>query len=57
MTKNEAAAALGALGGRARAKSMTKKEREESAREAAAARWKDHKKVDRKSKSKKGPKS
>ena len=42
--KNPAAVALGRLGGlkggKARAKNMTKKERSESARKAALARWK-----------------
>ena len=37
--KNKYAAALGKKGGRARAKSMTAKERSEAARKAVAARW------------------
>ena len=42
-TRNPAAVALGKLGGakggKARAKAMTKKQRVESAKKAAAARW------------------
>ena len=37
--KNKAAAALGKKGGRARAKSMTAKQRSEAARKAVEARW------------------
>ena len=37
--KDPAAVALGARGGRKRAARMTKKERSESARKAAVARW------------------
>ncbi len=37
--KNEAAVALGALGGKARAKKLTDEERSESARKAVKARW------------------
>ena len=37
--KNEAAAALGALGGKARAKKLTSKQRREAARKAVEARW------------------
>jgi hypothetical protein len=44
-TRNPAAVALGKLGGakggKARAKAMTKKQRSDSARKAALARWKD----------------
>jgi hypothetical protein len=39
MTKNQAAAALGKLGGKARAQKLSKNERSESARRAAQARW------------------
>lgn len=39
MTKNRAAAALGRLGGKARAEILTKEQRSESARRAAQARW------------------
>jgi hypothetical protein len=38
-TKDVAAAALGAKGGAARAKRMSQKERSESAKKAARARW------------------
>jgi hypothetical protein len=38
--KNAAAVALGRMGGKARASSLTKKRRSEIAREAAATRWK-----------------
>ena len=37
--KNKAAQALGRLGGKARAKKLTKKRRAEIARKAAKARW------------------
>jgi hypothetical protein len=37
--KNEAAAALGRLGGKALAKKLTAQQRKESARKAAQARW------------------
>ena len=37
--KNQAAVALGALGGKARAKKLTSKQRSEAARKAVAARW------------------
>ncbi|MGH6660386.1 MAG: hypothetical protein ACREB6_02505 [Rhodospirillales bacterium] len=37
--KNEAAAALGRLGGQARAKSLSKKRRAEIAKRAAKRRW------------------
>jgi hypothetical protein len=37
--KNQAAASLGKLGGRARAKKLTQEQRTESARKAAVARW------------------
>jgi hypothetical protein len=37
--KNPAAASLGRLGGKARAKKMSKKRRAEIARKAAKARW------------------
>jgi len=37
--KNKYAAALGKKGGRARAKSLTAKERSEAARKAVSARW------------------
>ena len=37
--KNRAAAELGRLGGQARAKSLTKKQRSEIAKKAAAKRW------------------
>ena len=37
--KNKAAQALGRMGGAARAKSLTKKQRSEIARKAAAKRW------------------
>ncbi len=40
--KDQAAKALGAKGGAARAKSMTPERRAEIARQAAAKRWKDH---------------
>jgi hypothetical protein len=39
MTKNRAAAALGRLGGKARAQKLSKSERTESARHAAQVRW------------------
>lgn len=39
--KNKAAKALGAMGGKARAAKLTKKQRAEIARKAAAARWKE----------------
>jgi hypothetical protein len=39
--KNAAAVALGRLGGRARAESMSARKRKEIARNAAATRWKD----------------
>jgi hypothetical protein len=39
--KNAAAVALGRMGGKARAKSMTSKQRVEIARKAAAKRWKE----------------
>lgn len=39
MTKNKAAAALGRLGGKARAVKLSKEQRSESARRAAQARW------------------
>ena len=39
--KNKAAQALGRLGGRARAKSMSPERRKEIARQAAAKRWQD----------------
>jgi hypothetical protein len=46
--KNPAAVALGRLGGlkggKARARKLTKKQRSEAARKAAAARWERHKK-------------
>ncbi|MFB9981200.1 RNA-binding protein [Mesorhizobium kowhaii] len=38
-SKNEAAAALGRLGGAARAKNMTPERRAEIAKKAAAKRW------------------
>lgn len=38
-SKNPAAVALGGLGGRARARSLSKKERHEIAAKAANARW------------------
>jgi hypothetical protein len=38
--KNAAAVALGRMGGKARAASMSAKQRKEIAQEAAAARWK-----------------
>lgn len=38
--KNEAAAALGRLGGKARAKKLGKKRRTDIARKAASVRWK-----------------
>jgi len=38
--KNAAAVALGRMGGRARAKGLSKKKREEIAKKAALARWK-----------------
>lgn len=37
--KNKAAVALGRLGGRARAEKLTKKRREEIAKQAATKRW------------------
>jgi hypothetical protein len=37
--KNEAAASLGRLGGKARAKNLTPEQRKESAKKAARARW------------------
>jgi hypothetical protein len=37
--KNKAAAELGRMGGKARAKSLSKKRRAQIARRAAAARW------------------
>ena len=37
--KNKAAQALGRMGGAARAKSLTKKQRSEIAKKAAAKRW------------------
>lgn len=40
--RSNAAAELGALGGKARAAKLTKAERSEAARLAATARWKDH---------------
>lgn len=42
--KNEAAAALGRLGGAARAKTMSPERRAEIAKKAAVARWKTGKK-------------
>jgi hypothetical protein len=39
--KNAAAVALGRMGGKARAKSMTAKRRKEIAKKAAAKRWRD----------------
>jgi len=39
--KNPAAVALGSMGGRARAASLSKKKRSEIAKKAAQARWKD----------------
>ena len=39
--KNAAAVALGRMGGKARAKSMTAKRRKEIARKAAKERWRD----------------
>jgi hypothetical protein len=39
-SKNPAAVALGGLGGKARAPSLSKKKRQEIAREAANRRWK-----------------
>lgn len=39
-SKDQAAAALGRKGGRARAEKMTPEERAEAARKAAAKRWK-----------------
>jgi hypothetical protein len=38
--KNAAAVALGRMGGKARAKSMSAKKRKEIAKKAAASRWK-----------------
>jgi hypothetical protein len=38
--KNAAAVALGRMGGEARAKSLTKRKRQEIARKAAKTRWK-----------------
>jgi hypothetical protein len=40
--KNAAAVALGRMGGRARAETMSKKRRKEIAKQAATARWKPH---------------
>jgi hypothetical protein len=37
--KNQAAASLGKLGGKARAKNLTPEERTKSARKAATVRW------------------
>lgn len=45
--KNKAAQKLGSLGGKARRDSMTEKERSESARSAAKARWNKSKKKKR----------
>src|SRR5687768_13712584 len=42
VAKNPAAVSLGRAGGKARVAAMTKAERSESAKKAAAARWKDH---------------
>jgi len=42
--KNEAAVALGRLGGPARAKALTKAQRKKIAQKAAAARWAEKKK-------------
>lgn len=39
---NPAAVSLGKLGGKARARTLTKSQRAESAKQAAAARWRDH---------------
>jgi hypothetical protein len=39
--KNAAAVALGRMGGKARASSLSKKQRSEIARKAAATRWKE----------------
>jgi hypothetical protein len=39
MKKNSAAASLGRLGGKARAKKLTREQRKESAKKAAKARW------------------
>jgi len=39
MKKNRAAASLGRLGGKARAKKLTREQRKQSARKAAQARW------------------
>ena len=39
--KNQAAVALGRMGGQARAEGMTAKRRKEIAKKAAASRWKD----------------
>ena len=39
MKKNRAAVSLGRLGGKARAEKLTTKQRKESARKAARARW------------------
>ena len=44
--KNAAAASLGKLGGKARARKLTAEQRKESARKAAKARWAADKKVD-----------
>lgn len=41
--KNPAAVALGRMGGNARVKKQTAKERTDSASKAAKARWKNHK--------------
>ena len=41
--KDPAAKALGAKGGRARAKNLSKRQRSDIARNAANARWRDHK--------------
>ena len=42
----EAMRLMGSKGGKKRAKALSKKERSESARAAAKARWKDHKKAE-----------
>ena len=39
--KNAAAVALGRMGGKTRAKAMSAKRRKETAKKAAASRWKD----------------
>jgi hypothetical protein len=44
--KNPAAASLGKLGGKARAKKLTPEQRRESARKAAQARWARDKRAD-----------